>query len=149
MFAQPHADHYGHVLATNDRDFGDAHHFEPINRQRDMLESKKRMRKAKRRYVEVCVCVECPTLCCCCCRRRQRLSMLRETLTLGASTSSLGAEESPRTEIVEPISDVAAIPLEDLAGYSTGPLFGPPLQREPRRSVQPIQVVLDSKETDV
>lgn len=45
---QPHADHFGHVLSTTDREQED-HHFEPVSVRRDIIQSKHRARKNKKR----------------------------------------------------------------------------------------------------
>lgn len=117
---QPHEDHFGHVLASHDREHAEDHHFEPVNYRRDIIKAKHATRKNRRR------------------RRRQ----LHNLMGTGSSASIDGsradkaetqslAETDDVPDVPMPVSefpedyeykeldDEVAIPLEELAGRSS------------------------------
>lgn len=49
LLQQPHEDHFGHVLASHDRESAEDHHFEPVNYRRDIIATKHANRKVHRR----------------------------------------------------------------------------------------------------
>ena len=122
---QPHADHYGHVLAMTERENPEDHHFEPVSARAGLIKAKHNRRKLRR-------------------LRRQRFSKLVK----GASNFSLDSTKTDKTgkteksseadadvsdQETEPFGEHMAIPISDLSSPITA--YTPPAVFSPYTSV--------------
>ena len=121
LYTQPHADHYGHVLAMTERENAEDHHFEPVSARAGLIKARHNRRKLRR-------------------LRKQRFSKLVK----GASNFSLDSTRTDKTarteksseadadvsdQEIEPFGEHMSIPISDLSypitAYSPPAVFTP------------------------
>lgn len=140
---QPHEDHFGHVLASHDREHAEDHHFEPVNYRRDIIRTKHARRKNRKR------------------RQRQLQQLMHTTSTNSIDSGRTEADAVPDVPI--PVAEGAE---DDISIKEADAMFIPMENLEPGRATitdelrdddgydqqdQPLspKVIIESKHTEV